>query len=1323
MSQMDSFLPLLTTSDIMKKLSVSADVVKHLESTSDIECEDIGLFIDRIIPWTAQSNFRVAQNGLTILTLLAERMRSGFRPYLKDVLPHAVDRLGDPRDTVREKGRQLLARLMAGCLTPRQLFDRLAPALAHKSAKVREEMLLLLQEAVTVHGAGSIHLTPLVAPVVGLLGDPTPAVRDAAFSTLVTLYKHVGERLRHDLQRKHSVPSARLPALMAAFDAVRDSGAGPPTSRGAVTPGVRKESTDEVDRVAVSATSAARSTGIPTVRRSLTQKTSNGAVHSGGAGAIDEATFIASFEQVPRLQIFSPKELEDTMTRLRETLSQPSADWDSRTEALRKLRGVLVAGGADFDELYRHLRLMEPALQLSVQDLRSQVVREGCITIAYLSQQLGSRVDHLCHSLLPVLIELIPNSAKVMSTSGVVAIRFIIQHTQHARLIPIVTSQLSSKSREIRRACCEFLEQMITTWPTPALERHVAAIQEAIRRGVADADSEVRATSRRAYWGFADHFRQQADSLLNSLDPQHKRLLAGARSQSGSAGSLNTPGRRSRSTSQESLPSAVGLSRTGSTRRSGLPQPSPAPVDRGKSPAPPAFRSTSAIDLQAAQRASVRAQYAAAQRARAAAGPGSLLSSTPGPGRARPPPSSAGPQRTRSVTQSQPGSRSSSPSRLGLTGRGSPSESQTLGRRRRRSGIPRSTGPSRETSPHRQTPAGATGIRRPGVTGLSRPAAAADLLRQRRASESAPSDTPASVARWRSPVPDMFSEGSPSEAGSLSSGRSSLEPTPRRDAGGWNSGPQSLGSLPSSLPEVGDRPVGDVIEQAASTQWSERREGLLALQAVLRSNRMLTASELCRVTELFTKMFMDPHTKVFGVFLETVQELVIQHHDDLGDWLRVLVARLLTKLGADVLGSVVQKLEHTLSVVRSSFPASQQLQCVCHFLLDQYHTPNGRAKAAALRYLRALLDSMDAAELTGAEADLPAAVTKVLSWASDQKSVETRSAARAVIVALFELNTAEFTRVLQQVPKPCQDAATDIIQQHLRRRASVDQSAAQLRTRPGRDGDGGSPDPPTASTPEAPSDSDEQQQLAAALAALHLEPAEQWQPALHSLARLAATGSEQLWRDHYSAVLHLLLDSLQSGGAAREPVLAALTAMLRRDSIAGLLLPFSELLFRRVLEAQAEPAEREVARAAEQCAGALAARLPADAALRALGPLVQAGQFPLNRAAINTLTRLMEQREAAAVLGWLPELMPLLLKAYDNRESSVRKAAVFCIVTAHTVCGGSAVEPHLTALNATKMKLLRMYIARAQGATSPGDSPRGVDSPGESPRDTESPPK
>ena len=45
----------------------------------------------------------------------------------------------------------------------------------------------------------------------------------------------------------------------------------------------------------------------------------------------------------------------------------------------------------------------------------------------------------------------------------------------------------------------------------------------------------------RAYWGFADHFKEQADSLLNSLDSQHKKLLAGEMSKSSSNNSLTGP--------------------------------------------------------------------------------------------------------------------------------------------------------------------------------------------------------------------------------------------------------------------------------------------------------------------------------------------------------------------------------------------------------------------------------------------------------------------------------------------------------------------------------------------------------------------------------------------------------------------------------------------------------------------------------------------------------------------------------------------------------------------------------------------------------------
>ena len=61
-------------------------------------------------------------------------------------------------------------------------------------------------------------------------------------------------------------------------------------------------------------------------------------------------------------------------------------------------------------------------------------------------------------------------------------------------------------------------------------------------------------------------------------------------------------------------------------------------------------------------------------------------------------------------------------------------------------------------------------------------------------------------------------------------------------------------------------------------------------------------------------------------------------------------------------------------------------------------------------------------------------------------------------------------------------------------------------------------------------------------------------------------------------------------------------------------------------------------------------------------------------------------------------------QAYDNVESSVRKASVFCIVAIHQLVGEANLQPHLDCLNGSKMKLLSLYIKRAQAQSNAGNS-------------------
>ena len=246
---------------------------------------------------------------------------------------------------------------------------------------------------------------------------------------------------------------------------------------------------------------------------------------ASAAGAVDEDSFIQAFEDVKKINIFNGRGVTEELNKIKETLTKTSNDWKVRMETLASMRALLIAGANQYDELFMGLKTLEVAFQVSVKDLRSQVVREACITIAYMSQTLRLKVDRFLEALMQNLINLIPNSAKVMSTSGIVAMRFIIQNTHSQRFVPIICNNINSKSRDIRRHCCEFLDQLLHTWPTGTLERHVNILGEAIKKGIADADPDARSFARKAYWGYADHFKDQADLLLNSLDGVHRRYV------------------------------------------------------------------------------------------------------------------------------------------------------------------------------------------------------------------------------------------------------------------------------------------------------------------------------------------------------------------------------------------------------------------------------------------------------------------------------------------------------------------------------------------------------------------------------------------------------------------------------------------------------------------------------------------------------------------------------------------------------------------------------------------------------------------------------
>ncbi|XP_055368648.1 CLIP-associating protein 2 isoform X28 [Betta splendens] len=1456
---MDYFYQQVLQKDVSRRLQVGQDLVDYLSDphrSADVEQDKPRLdkTIDELTGWVNSSNFKVALLGIDICGAFVDRLGERFKGYLGTVLPALVDRLGDGKDQVRENSQALILRCMEQAASPTYIWERLLPGFKHKNFRSREGICLCLSATLSTYGAQPLSLSKLVPHLCSLTGDQNPQVREASITTLVDVYRHVGERVRADLS-KRGLPAGRLQTIFARFDEALNSG------NMALSPS-HDRSFDDDDSVDGSRSSSAQAAfKIPKVPKKPADSsaarrpsaTGGKLVSKESAGAVDEEDFIKAFTDVPTVQIYSTKDLEDNLNKIREICSDDKHDWDQRANALKKIRSLLVAGAPNYDCFYQHLRLLDGAFKLSAKDLRSQVVREACITVAHLSSVLGNKFDHGAEAIVPVLFNLIPNCAKVMATSGVSAIRIIIRHTHVPRLIPLITSNCTSKSVAVRRRCYDFLDLLLQEWQTHSLERHTAVLVESIKKGIRDADSEARVEARKAYWGLRNHFPGEADALYNSLESSYQRTLQSYLGSSGSVASLPQSDRSS-SSSQESL------NRPLSSKWSATPGRVPAGSKGGVTSAS-LQRSRSDVDVNAAAVAKHRHTGQAGGAGRLPPGSYSSLDdasdktdgtrSDNGRVRAKQPLSTAssmssqvdsrGRSRTKMVSQSQrsdesdctPGSQSATPvgagSRSGSPGRVLTSTALSTmssgaqrvlagsaGDGQRRSRIPRSQGCSRDSSPTRLS----VGIGMNQSSRLSSSVSAMRVLNTGSDVEEALADalllgdmrSKKKPARRRYENYSMYSDDDAnSDASSACSERS------------YSS--RNGGAIPTYMRQTED--VAEVLNRCASANWSERKEGLLGLQALLKNQRTLSRVELKRLCEIFTRMFADPHSKrVFSMFLETLVDFIQVHKDDLQDWLFVLLTQLLKKMGADLLGSVQAKVQRALDVTRESFPNDLQFTILMRFTVDQTQTPNLKVKVAILKYIETLTLQMEAPDFVNSS-ETRLAVSRIITWTTEPKSSDVRKAAQSVLISLFQLNTPEFTMLLAALPKTFQDGATKLLQNHLKNTGNTAQATMgspltrhtprspaswsspvtsptnpsqntpspsafdydtenmnsediysslkgvteaiqnfsvrsqedmnePVQRREGEEGGSGTDGrgsefmdggrmaldnktsllntPLLSSSPRGArehfSDSpfkhsrkdtslddsehltddsslDQSELVAELLKELsnHNERVEERKAALCELLKLIRENTLQVWDEHFKTILLLLLETMGD----REHVIRTLALRVLREILGKQPWRFknyAELTIMKALEAHKDP-HKEVVRAAEETAAMLALSISPDQCIKVLCPIIQSADYPINLAAIKMQTKVVERIPREGLISLLPEIVPGLIQGYDNSESSVRKACVFCLVAIHAVIGDD-LKPHLSQLSSSKLKLLNLYIKRAQSGSTASDPSEGL---------------
>ncbi|TVU29212.1 hypothetical protein EJB05_20770 [Eragrostis curvula] len=440
---------------------------------------EVTSLVDTCMDLTGDGNFRVAQGGLQALSAAAVLAGDHFKVHLNELVPAAVERLGDGKQPVRDAARQLLVTLME-VSSPTIIVERAGNyAWTHKSWKVREEFARTVAAAVGLFASTELPLQRvLLAPILQLMSDLNHSVRDAAISCIEEMYRNIGSQFHEELQR-HNLPSYMLKEINSRLSKIEPN---VPSSGGSTMQPRTKDSRS---------ISASPKRGSPRKKSSQRENTLFGgkfyflAFHSFCDTDINE-------KPVEPIKVHSEKELVREFEKIASSLN-PEKDWSIRIAAMQRIEALVYGGAIDYPSFLMLLKQLVRPLSSQLSDRRSSIVKQACHLLNVLSKELLGDFEACAEIFIPVLFRLVVITVLVIAESADICIKTILRNCKVSRILPLIADTAKNDRGAVLRArCCEYALLILEYWAdVPEIQRSADLYEDLIKCCVADAMSEI----------------------------------------------------------------------------------------------------------------------------------------------------------------------------------------------------------------------------------------------------------------------------------------------------------------------------------------------------------------------------------------------------------------------------------------------------------------------------------------------------------------------------------------------------------------------------------------------------------------------------------------------------------------------------------------------------------------------------------------------------------------------------------------------------------------------------------------------------------------
>ncbi|KAM7252853.1 hypothetical protein ACFE04_025471 [Oxalis oulophora] len=499
---MEQALELLRSKDSKERMAGIERLVSLLESSRKPLSSDVDSLVKICLDLLKDSNVKVSQGVLQSLASVAVLSGEQLKLHLNGILPLAVDKLGDNKLPVRDASRHLLLTLME-VASPTIIVERAGSyAWTHRNWRVREEFAKSVTSAIAVFGSTEPTLQrAILPPILQMLNDSNPSVREAAMLCIEEMYTHFGPQFCEEFQRQE-LPAFMVKDINNRLEKIDSQGG---NSNGLVSHtaiGEMKPASMHIKK------------NSPRTKKSLLDMSLPG-------GEID-----LTEKSIDPVNIYSEKELVREIEKIASTLV-PEKDWSVRITAMQRAEALVIGGAAEYPSFPTLLKQLVTPLTTQLSDRRSSIVKQACHLLCFLSKELLGDFEACAEIFIPVLFKLVVITVLVIAESADNCIKTMLQNCKVSRILPRMADCAKNDHNTVLRArCCDYLLMMLEDWAdAPEIQQSAELYEDFIKCCVADATSEVRSTARQCYKMFAKTWPERSKRLFLSFDPVIQRVI------------------------------------------------------------------------------------------------------------------------------------------------------------------------------------------------------------------------------------------------------------------------------------------------------------------------------------------------------------------------------------------------------------------------------------------------------------------------------------------------------------------------------------------------------------------------------------------------------------------------------------------------------------------------------------------------------------------------------------------------------------------------------------------------------------------------------